>query len=128
MVPFMFEHLRAAGIDLDVELGRGAHSVVYRARFQGLPCAVKLPLADTQAPRWVYREAVSIARVKHANLPAVLDVGEINGLPYLVMELVEGETLAGQLARGRLDENEVIGLVRQLASALAAIHDAGLVH
>jgi signal transduction histidine kinase/tetratricopeptide (TPR) repeat protein/predicted Ser/Thr protein kinase len=116
------------GIILDGELGRGAHSVVYRGTQHGVPCAVKLPNARARWTRWIYREAVSLARVKHPGLPAVLEVGELDGRPYLVMELVEGETLAEMLAVGPMDPAAAIDVARQLASILASVHDAGLVH
>ena len=73
-------------------------------------------------------EAVSLARVKHPGLPAVLEVGEVDGLPYLVMELVEGETLASRLARGPLSEPDVLSLGIQIADMLRAVHQVGLIH
>jgi hypothetical protein len=76
----------------------------------------------------VYREAVALARVHHRGLPEVLEVGEVDDHPYLVMELVAGETLSDRLARGPLGEAETLELGVRLASALAAVHDAGLVH
>src|SRR5262245_48683485 len=122
------EYPKIPGVDIEGELGRGAHSVVYAGRQGGVRCAVKLPRARARWTRWIYREAVSLARVKHPLLPAVLEVGELDGLPYLVMELVEGETLAAMLARGGIDEDATIEIARQLASVLAAVHGAGLVH
>jgi hypothetical protein len=71
------------GIELGVELGRGAHSVVYKARHGGEACAVKLPQTRARWTREIYREAVALARVKHHALPEVLEVGEVDGLPYL---------------------------------------------
>jgi serine/threonine protein kinase len=124
----MIDRPRIAGLEIDAELGRGAHSVVYRGAFHGTPCAVKLPRAKARWTPWIYREAVSLARVKHPNLPAVLEVGEVDGLPYLVMELVEGETLADVLKRGPIEEGAALGIARQLVGVLAAVHDAGLVH
>jgi signal transduction histidine kinase len=116
------------GIEIEGELGCGAHSVVYFGRQGFAQCAVKLPRTKARWTRWIYREAVALARVKHASLPAVLEVGDVDGLPYLVMELVKGETLADVLARGRLDEDAAIAIGRQLADVLTAVHDAGLVH
>jgi signal transduction histidine kinase/serine/threonine protein kinase/ActR/RegA family two-component response regulator len=120
--------LRIPGIELVHELGHGAHSIVYRARLNGRPCAIKLPRTSGRWVRWVYREAVALARVRHAALPRVLEVGEANGTPYLAMELVEGETLADRLARSPLGEGSTMELGLTLANALAAVHDAGLVH
>lgn len=124
----MTEYPEIPGIEIEGELGSGAHSVVYRGRQHGVICAVKLPRVRARWTRWIYREAVSLARVKHPLLPAVLEVGAVDELPYLVMELVEGETLAETLARGRLEEDHAVAIARQLASVLAAVHDAGLVH
>src|SRR5690606_9615398 len=92
------------GMESEGERGAGARSVVFRGRPNGVVCAVKLPRVKARWTRWIYREAVALARVKHPLLPAVLEVGAVDELPYLVMELVEGETLAGILSHGRLEE------------------------
>jgi signal transduction histidine kinase/CheY-like chemotaxis protein/tetratricopeptide (TPR) repeat protein len=129
MLPLLLPNL-----ELGFELGRGAHSVVLRGRRNGSEFAVKLPLAaGTEAERDAafrrfQREAVALARVRHPSLPAVLEVGRASGLPYLIMELVPGETLAERLARGPLPEAQVLTIAWQLADALEAIHSAGLVH
>ena len=124
----MIRRIDIPNIEIGDELGHGAHSIVYRARLDGSPCAVKVPRTRGRWTRWVYREAVALARVRHPSLPVVLEVGEADGLPYLVMELVEGETLADRLARSELGEREALELAVDLAEALAAVHDAGLVH
>lgn len=109
-------------------LGRGAYSIVHRATYKGVPCALKLPHVRGRWTRWVYREAVALARVRHPGLPKVLAVGEVDELPYLLMELVEGETLADRLAHATLERDEVLELGCQLADTLRAVHDVGLVH
>lgn len=120
-------------VELLDELGRGVHSVVFRARRQSCDYAVKMPLfgdedrLDVVAKSFL-REATALARVRHSALPAVKEVGWSNDLPYLVMELVAGETLAARLRRGVLAESEVVDLGVQLADALACIHRCGLVH
>jgi signal transduction histidine kinase len=124
----MLARIDIPGVQLEGELGRGASSVVYRARRGGLLCAVKIPRVRGRWTRWVYREAVSLARVKHPGLPAVWDVGEVDRLPYLIMELVEGETLATLLTRGPLTETETVAIGLQLADILRAVHAVGLVH
>jgi signal transduction histidine kinase len=116
------------GIEIEAELGHGAYSAVYRALRGTTPCAVKVPRSRGTWTRWVYREAVALARVRHPGLPGVIEVGEIGEVPFLVMELVEGETLADRLRRGPLPEGEAIELVTRLVEALSAVHDAGLVH
>lgn len=116
------------GVEFERELGRGAYSVVFRARLEGAPCAVKLPRVRGSWTRWIYREAVGLARVREPGLPTVLEVGEVDDLPYLVMELVEGQTLADVLAQGPLSPERTLDLARELGRTLAAVHDAGLVH
>lgn len=116
------------GILLEEELGRGAYSVVYRARRAGAPCAVKIGRADQRTARWFRREGAALARVRHPGLPVVLEVGEAGGVPFLAMELVEGQTLAERLAQGPMEEAEAIELARALASTLDAVHRRGLVH
>src|SRR5262249_47305686 len=120
--------LHIPGIEIEAELGHGAHSIVYRARRGSAACALKVPRSKARWTRWVYREAVALARVKHPGLPSVLEVGEVEGLPYLAMELVEGETLADRLADRRLGEKEALELATELAAALGAVHEKGLVH
>jgi signal transduction histidine kinase len=122
------------GLDLGTELGRGAHGVVLRGLRDGRAYAVKLPL-ETDVPaerdsayRRFLREAAALARVRHPSLPAVMEVGRVGDVPYLVMELSTGETLADRLLRGSLSEREAISVAAQLASALDAIHAAGLLH
>ncbi len=115
-------------LTVGVELGHGANSVVYRAELEGTPCALKLPRVRGPWTRWVYREAVALARVHDPGLPAVLEVGEVDGLPYLAMELVEGETLAERLQRGRLTEQRAFEVASTTLRALDRVHAAGLVH
>ena len=122
------------GVEILEELGRGAHSTVYRIRRAGRYYALKLPIASvaaapssTLATRFL-REAAALARVRHPALPEVMEVGQAGKFPYIIMELVAGETLSERLRRGALDEAKVIELGLQLSGALAKIHDAGLAH
>jgi len=119
---------RVPGLDIGEELGHGTYSVVYRARQGDTNCALKLPRVQGKWTRWVYREAVALARVRHPGLPRVIEVGETDGLPYLLMELVEGESLASRLLLGPLPTDQVLDLGCQLADALRSVHEAGLVH
>jgi signal transduction histidine kinase/CheY-like chemotaxis protein/tetratricopeptide (TPR) repeat protein len=120
--------VRIPGVEIGEELGHGAYSIVFRARQGDTRCALKVPHARGRWTRWVYREAVALARVKHPGLPRVLEVGEADGLPYILMELVEGETLADRLRRGPLAPDLALDLACQLADALRAVHEVGLVH
>jgi serine/threonine protein kinase/tetratricopeptide (TPR) repeat protein len=74
------------------------------------------------------REARAAATLNHPNICAIHDVGEQDGQPYLVMELLRGETLKAYLTHHRLSPTEVITLGQQAASALAAAHVRGIVH
>jgi eukaryotic-like serine/threonine-protein kinase len=74
------------------------------------------------------REARAVATLNHPNICAIYDVGEQEGQPYIVMELLRGETLQHYLSHYRLLPSEVISLGQQAASALAAAHARGIIH
>src|SRR4029450_12234085 len=74
------------------------------------------------------REARAISRVTHPHICALYDIGEQDGQMFLVMEYVQGETLASRLARGPLGLDEVIRHGIEMAEALAAAHSQGIVH
>ena len=74
------------------------------------------------------REARAVAALSHRHICTVYDVGSHDGLDYLVMEYLEGETLAVRLTRGPLPLDEALRHARQMAEALAAAHAAGIVH
>jgi serine/threonine protein kinase len=76
----------------------------------------------------VIREARAAARITHANVAAVYDVVEQDGRAFIVMEYVEGESLAALLRRGPLPPERVVALGHQIADALAAAHAGGIVH
>lgn len=119
---------------LERRLGRGGMASVHLARDEELdrPVAVKVLDAlagDDEARRRFVREARLAARLSHPNVVAVYDVGDRDGVPYIVMEYVEGETLAELLAgRGRLAPEEAVRLAVQVCAGLEHAHAAGLVH
>lgn len=121
--------------EIERPLGHGAMGVVDLARDTELGRHVALKrLAENLArdpdlrTRFL-REGRIAARLSHANIVKVFDVGELDGQPYIAMEHVDGESLAELLARGgRLPPNEVAKLGAQAARALAAAHASGLVH
>jgi eukaryotic-like serine/threonine-protein kinase len=120
---------------LERELGRGGMAVVYRGVDEelGRTVAVKLlsdHLADDKEIRTRFlREARIAAALNHPNVVDVYDLGERDGLPFIVMELVEGETLAGLLAReGRLEPRRAVELALQACAGLEHAHRAGMVH
>lgn len=123
----------AGGILLEEELGRGAHSVVYRARREGQAYAVKLSQetdanALAEAKKRFRREAVLLARARHPGLPTAIEVGEWEGKPYLVLELVEGKTLAEALLDGPMPEGRLIAFALAFADILDTIHQQGWIH
>ncbi|MBX7186100.1 MAG: protein kinase [Vicinamibacteria bacterium] len=124
--------------DVVEKLGSGTTGTVYRATdpFIGRVLAIKTfrvdlppgPLRDRFLQRF-YHEARISGGLSHPNIVALFDVGEMDGLPYLVFEHVEGPTLDVALARaGRLDSAETIRVVEQTASALDFAHAKGIVH
>ena len=115
-------------------LGAGGMGEVYRARDTRLErdVAVKvLPshLTSSEELRQRFeREARTIAQVSHPHICSLYDVGREGEIEYLVMELLEGETLAGRLAKGPLPLDQTLGFGAEIASALDAAHRKGIVH
>ena len=112
-------------------LGAGGMGEVYRARDTRLDrtVAIKiLPRADAELKARFEREAKSIAALKHPHICTLHDVGDHEGTQYLVMEHLEGETLAARLDRGALKLDEALRMAIEIASALDAAHRAGIVH
>ncbi|MGA9751143.1 MAG: serine/threonine-protein kinase, partial [Acidobacteriota bacterium] len=113
--------------------------VVYRARdpIIGRALAVKVvslsaDLADDAREEYrqrFFREAQAAGNLHHPNIVTVFDAGEERGVPYIVMELVEGESLAQRLKRaGKLSIEEASSIARQVAAGLAYAHEKGVVH
>src|SRR5689334_16527034 len=116
-------------------LGAGGMSVVWRGYDEvlGRPVAVKVLAAelvsDAELRGRVRREARAAARLSHPNITNVYDYGERDdGTPYVVMELVDGQSLAQRMASGPLPWRTAVRVAAQVASALAAAHAQGLVH
>ncbi len=115
-------------------LGSGGMGEVYRARDSrlGRDVAIKvLPSflsADSDRLRRFEQEARAAAALNHPNILAVFQMGTYQGAPYLVSELLEGETLRDQLKRGRLAVRKAIDYGVQIARGLAAAHEKGIVH
>ncbi|WP_449061102.1 serine/threonine-protein kinase, partial [Planomonospora algeriensis] len=126
--------LRRLGTDVEpvAELGRGAHTTVYRIRRDGVDYALKVlqrPTSDRERMAAAFiREAALLARVDHPGVPKVFDAGSADGHPYLVQELLEGRPLTASLEDAPLPEHRVVALAADGAAALAAAHRAGLVH
>jgi len=115
-------------------LGAGGMGEVYRARDSrlGRDVALKVILAEATAnPDRVARfekEARATAALNHPNIVAVFDIGNSATGPFIVSELLEGETLGERLARGRVPVRLALEIGAQVARGLAAAHDKGIVH
>ena len=114
-------------------LGAGGMGTVYRARDPDLSreLAIKVLLDDlvssTQLARFD-REAKLLASLNHPNIATIHAIGETDGRPYLVLELIEGKSLSQKLTGGSLPVEEAVELGRQVAEAIGAAHEAGIVH
>jgi hypothetical protein len=115
-------------------LGAGGMGVVYRARDTRLQrdIAIKtLPeafAADPDRLSRFAREAQLLALLNHPNIAAIYGIEESDGNRALLLELVEGETLADQVAKAPLPIDEALAIARQIAAALEAAHDRGIIH
>ena len=115
-------------------IGAGGMGEVYRARDArlGREVAIKLiPAAVVTDASRVHRfeqEARAAGQLNHPNILAVYDVGTHDGAPYIVSELLEGETLGDRLRGGALQARKALGVAHQIAEGLAAAHGRGIVH
>src|SRR5438309_4567879 len=105
-------------------IGAGGMGEVYRASDPRLHRDVAIKVAAAQFSERSTREARTVAALNHANICQVYDVGP----NYLVMELVEGPTLAERIQQGSLPFDEAWDIARQIADALDAAHERGIVH
>ena len=115
-------------------LGAGGMGEVYRARDTRLNRAVAIKIltqgvADTPEVRQRFeREARAVSSLSHPHICVLYDVGNQDGIEYLVMEHLEGETLAARIAKGSLTTAELLRCASQIADALDKAHRQGIVH
>ena len=120
--------------EIQSPLGAGGMGEVYRARDTQLGRHVALKvlpanvLCDKISIERFQREARAASSLNHPHICTVYDVGEQDGTHYIAMELMEGSTLAHVLASGPLPIEDVLGLGIQIADALAATHQKGVIH
>ncbi|CAB4914170.1 unannotated protein [freshwater metagenome] len=120
---------------LDTPIGRGGMSTVWRAFDTTLERDVALKLLHRDVARdgdhleRFRREAKAVAKVSSRYVVGVIDAGEEDGTPYIVLEYVEGETLKDRIRRlGRLEVAEAVAYAIEIARGLQAAHDQGIVH
>jgi serine/threonine-protein kinase len=115
-------------------LGSGGMGEVYRAKDTrlGREVALKvLPATFTNDPDRVARfrrEAQLLASLNHAHIAQIHGLDEADGTQFIVLELVEGESLDRRIARGPVPLNQALGIARQMAEALEAAHEKGIIH
>ena len=125
---------RVGPYQISARLGSGGMGEVYRAHDPRLDRSVAIKVLTSSrdtTPEELerfQREARAIARVSHPNICAVYDVGQEEGVPFLVMELLDGETLAERLSRGPIPVDAAIAIGSEIAKALAELHRNDVVH
>jgi serine/threonine protein kinase/Tol biopolymer transport system component len=125
---------RLGAYQVQARLGAGGMGEVYRARDTklGRDVAIKiLPHVFTSDPERLARferEARMLAALNHPNIGAIYGLEDADGIRALVLELVDGETLADRVARGPLPLKEALPIARQITEALDAAHEKGIIH
>jgi serine/threonine-protein kinase len=128
------ESLADGRFELLAEVGRGGMGVVYKARQVDLDrtVALKMVLAGSMASAEqlarFQAEAKVAARVQHPHVIPVYEIGQVNGMPYLVMQYVEGCSLADRLQAGPLNFESAVRIVAAVARAVAELHEHGIIH
>ncbi len=115
------------------ELGSGGFGVVFEARDRELGRnvafkTVRPGVRTGQLDAMLLKEAEAAAHLQHENIVSIFDYGQSDHGPYLVLELLRGETLGARLARGPMSVAEAVHVAAQIARALAHAHAAGLLH
>ena len=127
-------HTRLGSYEILEPIGAGGMGEVYRARDTklGREVAIKVLREEFSGHKErldrFEREAKLLAQVNHANIATLHGLEEHNGQQFLVMELVEGETLAERIARGPVPFDEAIPLFVEIAEGLEAAHEKGIIH
>src|SRR5262249_41892314 len=123
--------VRLGAYEIVALVGAGGMGEVYRARDTRLDriVAVKiLPPGNSELKIRFEREARAISSLDHPNVCALYDVGHEGEIDYLVMQFLEGETLASRIERGPVPFDDAMRMAGEIASALRAAHERGIVH
>ena len=125
---------KLGSFEILTSLGAGGMGEVYRARDPRLDRTVAIKIlpphlaSDPQFRERFDREARTISQLTHPHVCTLYDVGDHEGTAFLVMEYLEGETLAARMERGALTLDEALRIATEIVSSLDAAHDAGIVH
>ncbi|MGA9511361.1 MAG: serine/threonine-protein kinase [Candidatus Sulfotelmatobacter sp.] len=120
--------------EIESQLGAGGMGEVYRARDTRLDRTVAIKVlashlsSSPELKQRMEREARAISALNHPNICHLYDIGSEAGTDYLVMEFLEGETLADRLSKGALPLSEVLRIGSAVAEALAFAHQHGIIH
>ncbi len=120
--------------DIQSLLGSGGMGEVYRAHDARLNRVVAIKVlpasysADAERLQRFVQEARSAAALNHPNILSIFDIGEERGAPYIVSELLEGQTLRERIRNGALTSRKAVDYALQVARGLAAAHEKGIVH
>ena len=121
-------------LEITAFLGRGGMGEVYRARDLKLKREVAIKILPEEFARDAdrvsrfQREAEVLASLNHPNIAAIYDLEKENNATFLVLELVEGETLADRIKRGPLQVEEALQIGKSICEALEAAHEKGITH
>ena len=120
--------------EVTAQIGEGGMGQVYRATDTRLKRQVAIKIlpdafaTDPERLSRFEREARMLAALNHPNIGAIYGLEDVDGIRALVLELVEGETLADRVARGPVPPTDVLRIARQIAEALDAAHEKGIIH
>src|SRR5262249_29318754 len=115
-------------------LGKGGMGEVYRARDTKLKREVAIKVIPEEFSRDAdrvgrfQREAEVLASLNHPNIGAIYDLAEASGTRFLVLELIEGETLADRIQRGPIPIEGALNIAQSICEALEAAHERGIIH
>src|SRR5262249_29022052 len=125
---------RLGSYEVTALLGKGGMGEVYCARDTKLKREVAIKILpeefsrDADRVNRFQREAEVLASLNHPNIAAIYDLQELNGARYLVLEFVEGETLAERIARGPIPVEEALDIAKNICEALELAHEKGIIH
>src|SRR5262249_5257675 len=126
--------MRLGPYEVLAPLGSGGMGEVYRARDARLQreAAIKVlapaVAADSERLRRFEKEARSASALNHPNIVTIYDIGQSEGISFIAMELVNGQTLREPLSHGALPTKRLLAIAAQVADGLAKAHEAGIVH